>query len=39
MPQPMKRRATSACTATVMTKAAAASAHSSQSFMPSFVSR
>src|SRR6266487_4514896 len=28
MPQPMKRRATSACTATVMTKAAAARAHS-----------
>ncbi len=39
IPQPMKTSATSVCTATVMPKAAAANAHSSQSFMPSFVRR
>ena len=39
MPHPMKTNATSAWTATVMAKAATASAHSIQSFIPSLVSR
>ena len=39
MPQPMNTSATSARTATVMTNAATASAHSIQSFIPSFVNR
>jgi len=39
MPQATKTRATSAWTATVITNAAAASTHSTASFIPSLVRR